>query len=91
MHLLLLKSLCVQISVDVRWDRLDGGLQLCLEFKQIVFVVVSHEIYGKSQMSESSRSSYPVEVGLRVLGEVKVYYDVHGKYINSSSEKVRTH
>ena len=42
-------------------------------------------------MSESSRSSDPVEIGLCHLREVEVDDDVDGLDVDASSEQVRRH
>ena len=68
----------VQILVNVLRDALDLGRQLVFDLEQVVLVSFGDEVDGDTQMSEPSRSTDSVEVGLSILWEVEVYHHVHG-------------
>ena len=72
-------------------DALDLGVEFVLNCEQIVLVVFSDEVDCHSKMTESSRSANSVEVGLSVLGEIKVDDNVDSLDVDTSGEDVCAH
>jgi hypothetical protein len=56
----------------------------------MVPVLVSQKVDGQSQMTITTRTTNPVQVGLGVFREVKIDDYVDGGYIDTTSEQVRT-
>lgn len=63
--------------------------ELLLDLVQVEPVLVGDEVDGKSQVSETARTTDTMKVGFRVLGEIKVDDDVDGLDIDTTGEKVR--
>jgi hypothetical protein len=71
----------VQLLLDVRRDRLDLRPQLLLDAVQVDAVVVRDEVDGEAEVAEAARAADAVQVGLAVLGEVKVDNDVDALFV----------
>ena len=86
----------VHLSGVGRWvngggDWLDLCAQLLLDAVEVVAVLVSHKIDAQTKVAKTARSPDSVEVGLGVLGEVKVDHDIHRLDVDATGEKVRGH
>jgi len=81
----------VKILVDVLGDGLDLGVQFILDLEHFMLVIFSDEVEGETEMTESSRTSDPVEIGVRAAWEVKVDNHVHGHDIDTTGEQIGTH
>ena len=86
-----LDSDSVKVLVDILGDRVDLGLQLILDFEQLVLVLLSNEIDGEAEVAETTRATNSMQVGLRVFGEIKVDNDVHRHDIDTTGEQVSAH
>ena len=67
---------------------LDLRSQLLLDPVQRKAIVVRDEIDGDSQMTVATRTSDPVQVGLRHLGKVKVDNHIDSLDVNASCKKI---
>jgi len=74
--------------VDDRRDGLDLSTELLLDLVQVEAVVVGDEIDGQAQVAEAARATDAMQVGLGVLGKVKIDDDVHGLNVDTSGEEV---
>jgi len=74
--------------VDDRRDGLDLSTELLLDLVQVEAVVVGDEIDGQAQVAEAARATDTMQVGLGVLGKVKIDDDVHGLNVDTSGEEV---
>lgn len=81
----------VEVLVDILRDALDLGVQLIFDGEQVVLVILRDEVDGNTKMTESTRSSDSMEVGLSVLGEIEVDDDVNGLDIDTSCENIGAH
>ena len=57
---------------------------------QVESVLESNEVDGQTKMPKSTRAPNAMQVGLRVLGEVKVDYNVDRLNVDTAGEKVGT-
>ncbi len=75
-----------------RKKNLGNGLDLCVELLldsvECETVLVSDEIDGDSQMSESPRSPDPVQVSLCVAREIEIDHHIHCLNVNPSCQKI---
>jgi len=78
----------VKILVNILRDRIDLGLQLIFNLEKLVLIVLSDEVDGETKVTKTTRATDSVEIGLRVLGEVEVYDDVHSHDIDTTGEQV---
>ena len=81
-------SKSVEALVNILGDALDLGVQLIFYLKQVLLVILSHEVDAHTEMTESTRSSNSVQIGLSILGEIEVDNNVHGLDVNSSGEDI---
>jgi hypothetical protein len=81
----------VELRIHFLWDGLNVCLQLLLDAAQIVAVLEGDEVDRNAQMTETSRSSDTMQVGLGVAREVKVDDHIHRLNVNAASEQVRAH
>jgi hypothetical protein len=86
-----LDSDSVKVLVDILGDRVDLGLQLILDFEQLVLVLLSNEIDGEAEVAETTRATDSMQVGLRVFGEIKVDNYIHRHDIDTTGEQVSAH
>ena len=56
-----------------------------------MLVILSDEVDGQTQVTETTRATDSVEVGLRVPWEIEVDYHIHWHDIDTTSEEVGTH
>ena len=66
----------------------DLGAELPLDAEQVVAVLVRHERDGDAQVAEAARAAHAVQVGLRVLGEVKADDHVDALHVDAAREEV---
>lgn len=78
----------VQALVNLLGDGLDLGAEFLLNLIKIEPVFVGDQVDGEAEMSETAGASDAVEVGLRVLGEVKVDDDIDGLDVDAAGEEV---
>jgi hypothetical protein len=81
----------VELRVHFLRDGLNVRLQLLLDAAQIVAVLEGDEVDRNAQMTETSRSSDTMQIGLRVTREVKVDDHIHRLNVNAASEQVGAH
>ncbi len=79
---------CVEILVNVLWDWVDLGVKFILNLEQVMLIILCDEVDCETQVTETTRATYSVKVGLRVTREVKVYHDVDRHDVNATSKKV---
>lgn len=78
----------VERRLDLGWDGLDLSAQLLLNLVKIETVVIRDEVDGQTQVPKAPRAPNTMEVGLTVLGEIKVDHHIHGLDVNSSGEQI---
>ena len=61
----------------MRRDGLDFGAEFMLDSVEVEAVLVSNEIDSEAEMSEPTGTTDAMEISLRVLGHVEIYYDVY--------------
>jgi len=81
----------VKPLIDYRGDGFYLGAQLLFDLVQVKAVFIGDEVDGQSQMTKASSTTDAVEIGLRVLWEVKIDDNIHRLYINPPSKQVCTH
>ena len=81
----------VEILVDVLWDGRNLGAQFILNLEHFMLVIFSDEVEGETEMTESTRTSDSVEIGVRAAWEVKVDNHVHRHDIDTTREQIGTH
>ena len=80
----------VEALVNDLWNRPNFGAKLLFNFVQGESIVVSYQINRDTQMSESARSTDPMQISLRHFGEVEVDDNIDGLNVDTTSEKVGT-
>jgi hypothetical protein len=78
----------VQPSIDVGRDGLDLSPELLLDPVEVESIFVGEEVDGDTEVTESTGSTYSVEVGLGGFGEVEVDDDVDGLDIDTSCQEI---
>lgn len=78
----------VKALVNMLRDGLDLGPEFLLDTIQIESVFVRNEVDSQTKMSKPARATDTMQIGLRVLGEVKVDNDVDRLNIDTSREEV---
>lgn len=78
----------VELLVDGRWDWLDLSAKLLLDLVEVEPVIPVDEVDGQTKVSETSRTTDTVEVGLSVLWEVEVDDNVHSLDIDTTSQEI---
>lgn len=86
---LIIFSDSVKIFVNVLRNRNNLGRQLRLNLEEVLLVIIRDEVYGQTKMTETTRSTNSVKVGLSITRKIKVYNDVDGLDIDTSGEDVR--
>ena len=66
-------------------------MELVLDLEEVLLVILSDEVDGKSKMPESPRSTDSVKIGLRVPREIEVNDHIHRHDVNTTSEEIRAH
>ena len=66
-------------------------MQFIFNLEEIVFVLLSDEVDSETQMTEATRATNSVKVGLRVPREIEVDDNIHWHDIDTTSEEVGTH
>ena len=54
----------VKILVNILRDRIDLGLQLVLNLEKLMLVVLSDEVDGETKVTETTRATDSVKIGL---------------------------
>lgn len=78
----------VECLLDGRGDGSDLCAQLLLYAVQVEAVVVGDEIDGQAQVAKPAGATHSVQVGLGVLGEVKIDDHVDGLDVDAPGEEV---
>ena len=78
----------IQTIVDDFGDGSDLSVQFSLNCVQIETALVCDEADCEPQVTETTRATYSVEVGLRCLGKVKVDDHGHSLNVNASCQHV---
>ena len=78
-----MNSRLVQTGVDLRRNGFDLCAKLLLDFVQIEPILVGDQIDGQSKVTEAARTSNPVKIGLRVLGEIEINHNIDRLNINT--------
>jgi len=78
----------IQATVNDRWDRTNLRTQLLLHSSQPLTVVLGNQIHSQTQVPKTSRTTNAVQIGLTVLGKIKVNDNIHGLDIDTSSEEI---
>ena len=85
---ILFDSNSIQVFINIlrNWNNLS--VQLIFNLEKILFIIVCDEIDSETQVAESSRSSYSVQVSLCEFREVKINNNVHWKNVYTSRKNV---
>lgn len=81
----------VEVLVDVLRNRLNLGLQLILDLEHIALIVVGDKIDSETEMTEATRATDTMQVGLSIFGIVKVDDNVDRQNINTAREQIGTY
>lgn len=76
----------VEVLIDDRWDGLDLSAKLLLDVVEVEAILPVDQIDGKTKVSETSRTTNAMQIGLCVLWEVEVDNNVDGLDIDTASE-----
>ena len=69
-------------------NRLHRCVQLLLDLKEVEAIRVSNKVNSETEVTETTRSTNTMEVGLRVLGEIEVHNDINSGDINTTSKEI---
>mmetsp|Transcript_46946 Transcript_46946/g.78217 ORF Transcript_46946/g.78217 Transcript_46946/m.78217 type:complete len:419 (-) Transcript_46946:177-1433(-) len=84
------RRLCaVKLLVDDSGDGADLGAEFLLDLVEVEAVIVGDEVDGKTEVTKAARTTDTMEVGLSVLGKVKVDDDVDGLDVDTACEEIR--
>ena len=56
-----------------------------------MLVLLGDEVDGEAKVAKTTRTTDSVQIGLWVLGEVEVDYDIHRLDVNTTSEEISAH
>ena len=79
----------VEVLVDVLGDGLDLGLELALDVEHVVLVILSDEVDSETEVTESTGTTNPMQVGIRLTREIKVDDNVDGDDVDTAREDIR--
>lgn len=79
----------VELLVDVLGDRLNLSSQLLLDLVQVETVFPVDQVNSETKVTETTRTTNTVQIGLRILGEIKVDDDVDRLNIDTSGQQIR--
>ena len=81
----------IQALIDRLRDGLNLGAQVPLDVVQVEAIFPVDQIDGQAKMTVPAGSTNAMEVGLGILGEIKVDDDVDGLDIDTAGEQIRAH
>mmetsp|Transcript_11721 Transcript_11721/g.32960 ORF Transcript_11721/g.32960 Transcript_11721/m.32960 type:complete len:207 (-) Transcript_11721:1000-1620(-) len=83
------KPLGVEFLINVGGDRLHGSVEFGFNAEEVVPVIVSDEVDSEAEVAEAAGPPDAVQIGFRVLGEVKVDDYVNGGDVDTAGKQVR--
>ena len=81
----------VEFLINGLWDGCNLGTKLLLDSVQVEAILPIDQVDRHAQMSEPSRSTNAMEVGLRILRKIKIYDHVHSLDVDTTGKKIRTY
>ena len=78
----------VEILVDVLRNGLNLGVQFILNLEHVILVVLCDQVDGQTKVTEPSRPTDSVQVGVTVAREVKVDDHIDCHDIDTTGEQV---
>lgn len=78
----------IQLLLNDWRNWLNFSPELLLDSVQVESIIPVDEVNSETKVSESTRSTNAVKVGLGVFGEVEVDNNVYSLNINTASEKI---
>ena len=79
----------IKLLVDGLWNGSNLGTELLLDFVKVEAVIPVDQVDRNSQMSETSRSTNTMEVGLRILREIEIDDYVDSLDVDATGKKIR--
>ena len=79
----------VEGLVDVLGHGVDFGIKFFLNFDDILLIPLGDQIDGKANLPKSPRPSNSVQVNTALIGKIKVYDNIDGLNIDTSSYQIR--
>ena len=80
----------VQFRVDLRRNRLDGGIKFLFNTEDVVTIVIGNKVDSQTKVTETTRAANTVKIGFSGLGEIEVDDDVDGLDVDTTSDKIGT-
>lgn len=84
-----MQLLTIQGPINLGRNRLDFSAKFLFNAIQIEAIIVSDQVDSETKVAKPSRSSNSMEIGLSILGKVKIDYNIHRLDVNPSSKEVR--
>ena len=78
----------VEILIDILRNWLDLSLQVILDIEHVVLVIFTDEVDRDTQVAESSGTTNPMEIGVRLAREVKVDNNVDGDDVDTTGKDI---
>lgn len=78
----------IEATVNDRWDWTNLRTQFLLHSSQALTVILGNEIHSKTQVPKTSRTTNTVQIGLTVLGKIKVDDNIHRLNVDTTSEEI---
>ena len=88
-QLLLSQSDSVEVLVDILRNGLDLRVQVVLNVKHVVLVVLADKVDSQTQVTEPTRTTDSMQVSVRLPGEIEVDDHVDRDDIDTAGEYVR--
>ena len=80
----------VEVLVNVLGDGLDLRAQVVFDIEHVILVILRNEVDGKTEVTETSRTTNSVQVGVRLAGEVKVNDHVNRDDVDTTGKDIGT-
>ena len=81
----------VEFLINGLWNGCNLGTKLLLDSVEVEAIIPIDQVDRHSQMSEPSRSTNAMEVGLRILRKIEIDDHIHSLDVDTTSKKIRTY
>lgn len=81
----------IKLLVDILGDGLNFSSQLLLDLVQVETVFPIDQVNSQTKVTETTRTTNTVQIGLCVLGEIKVDDDVDRLNIDTAGQQIRAY
>ena len=85
------KLFAVKGPINNRGDGLDLSTQFLLNAVEVHAIFEGDQVDGQTQVTKAARAANAVQIGFRVLGEIKVDNNINAWNINATGEQIGRH